>query len=100
MRLLAPALLVLASALAYGCTAEAQEAGAAVETPCHPKRFVDGWLKSEGYVLDGWGLMDGVLHELWLGPRGWAVTATDARQCARVLSLPDAPRERPGGRAG
>ncbi len=70
------------------------------EAACHPLPMVEGWLRSEGYTLDDWGLQDGEEHQLWLGPRGWAVVAVDAHKCARVVSLPDAPRARLGGTAG
>ncbi len=92
-----PLALVLLGALGlWACPAPAQEA----VTACPPKPYVEGWLRSEGYRLDDWGLMAGRLHELWRGPRGWAVVETQPGGCARVLSLPDAPRERTGGTAG
>lgn len=91
-----PLLLALAcSLLLWALPAPAQEA-----EPCPPKRYVEGWLRDQGYALSDWGLMDGRLHELWQGPRGWAIVETMPNGCARVLSLPDAPRARPGGKLG
>lgn len=98
MRDLLAASLCLAALLALGrCEPAHAQAATAAPAPCHPLKFVEGWLRSEGYVLDDWGLMAGEEHQLWLGPRGWAILAVDPHKCARVLSLPDAPRDRLGG---
>ncbi len=90
-----PLIVAALCALAlWAMPAPAQDAPA---VGCVPKVYVAGWLRDQGYRLDDWGLMGGVQHDLWIGPRGWAVVETAPQGCARVVSLPDAPRERVAG---
>jgi hypothetical protein len=62
--------------------------------PCIEPEMIAGYLRDRGFTLDAWGLDNGDMEELWLGPGGWAVVRTTPLHCARIVSMPTVPNGR------